>query len=297
LDNPGEFDARLFNVSPREALQMEPMQRLLLMTTYEALEMAGQPPYGDLPNGSRRVGTFFGQAADDQKEINNNEGTDIYYVPGVARAFAPGRLNHHFKWTGPSYSIDSVCASSCSAILLACANLNARDCDMAVAGGGSILASPNPFSGLSKGGFLSTTGGCKTFRNDADGYCRGEGVGVVILKRLDDALSDNDSIQAVIRGGARNANAGSVSITHPDSDTQEKLYREILQQTSLEASDISYVELHGTATQAGDVAEMTSVANVFGKDRSPSAGPLYVGSIKANTGHSEAVSGKYIDSM
>lgn len=269
---------------------MEPMQRLLLMTTYEALEMAGQVPHADLSRGGRRVATFFGQAADDQKEINDKEGPDIYYVPGVARAFAPGRLNHHFKWTGPSYSIDSVCASSCSSILLACANLNSKDCDMAVAGGGSILASPNPFSGLSKGGFLSTTGGCKTFRNEADGYCRGEGVGVVILKRLEDALADNDNIQAVIRGGARNANAGHVSITHPDSDTQEKLYREILQQTSLEASDISYVELHGTATQAGDVAEMTSVANVFGKERSAASGPLYVGSIKANIGHSEAVS-------
>ncbi|KIX00034.1 uncharacterized protein Z518_10961 [Rhinocladiella mackenziei CBS 650.93] len=290
LSNPGEFDTRLFNLSPREVLQMDPMQRLFLMTTYEALEAAGQPPYGDLPQGGRRVASFFGQAADDQKEINN-DGTDIYYVPGVARAFYPGRINHHFKWTGPTFSVDSACASSCSAILLASSELNAGNCDMAVVGGGSILSSPRPFSGLSKGGFLSATGGCKTFRADADGYCRGEGVGVVVLKRLEDALQNNDNIHAVIRAGARNANAGAVSITHPDAEAQERLYRQVLQQGCLQPSDISYVEFHGTATQAGDTAEMISIGNALGKDRSSGLPPLYVGSIKANIGHSEAAAG------
>ncbi|KIW12212.1 hypothetical protein PV08_09488 [Exophiala spinifera] len=291
LENPGEFDCRMFNLSPREALQMDPMQRLFLMTTYEALEMAGQAPYGELPQGGRRVASFFGQTADDQKEINNNEGTDIYYVPGVARAFSPGRINHHFKWTGPYYSVDTACASSCSAIILASYELNAGACDMAVVGGGSILSSPRPYSGLSKGGFLSSTGGCKTFQASADGYCRGEGVGVVVLKRLDDALQNNDNICGVIRAGARNANAGAVSITHPDTTAQQKLYTQLLQQGGLAPRDISYVEFHGTATQAGDTAEMTSVANVLGKDRPTSLPPLYVGSVKANLGHCEAAAG------
>lgn len=290
LDNPGDFDCRLFNISPREAAQMDPMQRLLLMTTYEALEMSGYTRNGTLSTDSRRIATFFGQAADDQREINHVEGIDVYYVPGLARAFAPGRLNHCFKWGGPSYSLDSVCASSCSAVLLACSALNSRDCDTAVAGGGSILNAPHAYAGLSKGGFLSPSGGCKTFRDDADGYCRGEGVGVVILKRLEDAVADNDNIQAVIRGAARNYSSDAASITHPHAGNQESLYRQVLQQACIEPNEVGYVEMHGTATQAGDVVEMSSVTNVFANGRSD-ATPLYVGAVKANVGHGEAAAG------
>lgn len=289
IENPGHFDARLFNVSPREAAQMDPMQRLLLMSSYEALEMAGYTHGGSLSTGSKRIATYFGQAADDMKEINLQEGIDMYYVPGLARAFAPGRLNHHYKWEGASYSLDSACASSSTAVLLACDHLIARDCDTALAGGGSILNSPAIFSGLSKGGFLSTTGSCKTFREDADGYCRGEGVGVLVLKRLEDAIADNDNIHGVITAAARNYSAEASSITHPHSGTQERLYKRVLQQAAIDAQEISYVEMHGTATQAGDKSEMTSVSNVFGKDRTKE-NPLYVGAVKASVGHGEAVS-------
>ncbi|RFU33276.1 hypothetical protein B7463_g3074, partial [Scytalidium lignicola] len=290
LANPGHFDARLFSVSPREAAQMDPMQRLLLMSSYEALEMAGYTPHGTLSTDSKRIATYFGQAADDQKEINHSEGIDMYYVPGLARAFGPGRLNHYFKWEGASFSLDSACASSSSAVLLACRALIARDCDTALAGGGSILNTPHAYSGLSRGGFLSTTGSCKTFRNDADGYCRGEGVGVIVLKRLEDALADNDNIHAVIKATARNYSAEATSITHPHAETQERLYKQVLQQGAIDPHEVSYVEMHGTATQAGDVCEMNSVTNAFAKDR-PKENPLYVGAVKANIGHGEASAG------
>jgi acyl transferase domain-containing protein len=159
---------------------------------------------------------------------------------------------------------------------------------MAIAGGGSILNTPHAFSGLSRGGFLSTTGSCKTFRDDADGYCRGEGIGVVVLKRLEDAISDNDNILAVVKGSARNYSAQASSITHPHAETQERLYKQVLRQASVDPNEVSYVEMHGTATQAGDVCEMTSVTNAFAKDR-PKENPLYLGAVKANIGHGEAV--------
>ncbi len=192
LDNPGLFDNRLFNISPREALQMDPLQRLILMSSYEALEMAGYGQHSP-STASKRVSTYIGQATDDWRNVNECQGIDIYYIPGVTRAFSSGRINYHFKWEGPSYCLDSACASSSTAIALACSALLARDCDTAVAGGGSILAAPPAFAGLSKGGFLSPTGNCKTFQDSADGYCRGEGIGVVVLKRLEDAIAGNDS--------------------------------------------------------------------------------------------------------
>lgn len=192
LDNPGVFDNRLFNVSPREALQIDPFQRLILMSSYEALEMAGYGQHS-LSTASKRVSTYIGQATDDWRRINEQQGIDIYYIPGLTRAFSSGRINYHFKWEGASYNLDTACASSSTAISLACSALLARDCDTALAGGGSILAAPQEFAGLSKGGFLSPTGNCKPFQDSADGYCRGEGVGVVVLKRLEDAIAGNDS--------------------------------------------------------------------------------------------------------
>ena len=192
LDNPGLFDSRLFNVSPREAIQMDPLQRLILMSSYEALEMAG---YGHTSpsTATKRVSTYIGQVTDDWRSVNECQGIDIYYIPGITRAFASGRLNYHFKWEGASYNLDTACASSSTAISLACSALLSRNCDTAVAGGGSILAAPREYIGLSKGSFLSSTGNCKTFQDNADGYCRGEGVGIVVLKRLEDAIAENDS--------------------------------------------------------------------------------------------------------
>ncbi|KIA76012.1 polyketide synthase [Aspergillus ustus] len=290
LRNPGHFDHRLFNVSPREAEQMSPMQRLLLMSSYEALQMAGYSSNGSMSTQSQRVATYFGQAADDWKDGSRISGIDLYYIPGLQRGFTPGRLNFHYKWEGASYSVDSACASSASAIGLACSALLSRECDTALAGGVNSVTSPEPYSGLSKGSFLSPTGGCKTFQDAADGYCRGEAVGVVVLKRLEDAIHDNDNVLAVIRGHGRNHSAHASSITHPHAETQVRLYHDVLQKAGVQAQEIGFVEMHGTGTQAGDAVEMTSVLDVFGRDRTRH-NPLVVGAVKANLGHTEAAAG------
>lgn len=284
------FDTRLFNVSPREAIQMDPVQRLLLMTTHEALENSGFSPNSSLSTTSSRIAVYVGQCTEQWRDIAAVHGVDIFAVQGLLRAFAPGRLNYHFKFEGPSYSLDAACSSSSTAIALACSALIDRNCDMALAGGAQVSNTPLEFAGLSIAGFLSTTGGCKTFRADADGYCRGEGVGMVVLKRLEDAIADNDNIHSVISGWGRNHSANAISITHPHAETQERLYRQVLQQASVDPYDVSYIEMHGTGTQAGDSAEMKSVTSVFAGQKRVN-NPLYVGAVKANIGHSEAAAG------
>lgn len=195
-----------------------------------------------------------------------------------------GRINYYFKFEGPSFNVDTACSSSLAAIQLGCTSLWSGDCDTAVAGGLSVLTSPDLFSGLSRGQFLSKTGSCKTFDNDADGYCRADGVGTVVIKRLCDAELDNDNVLAVILGAATNHSAQAISITHPHAGTQSNLYREILQQSGVDPFDVGYVEMHGTGTQAGDGTEMRSVTDVFAPARParPADNPLYVGAIKVS---------------
>ncbi|TDZ35769.1 Non-reducing polyketide synthase ZEA1 [Colletotrichum spinosum] len=288
IREPGLFDARFFNISPREAMQMDPAHRLFMMASYEALEMAGysrgQP--------SARIATFLGQATEDWRDITHaSGGGDAFSLGGLQRSFGPGRVSHHMRWSGPAYSVDSACASGLSSVTLACSALMARECDMAVAGAANVIAGPLTYHALSKAGFLSATGGCKTFRADADGYCRGEFVGAFVLKRLEDAVADNDNILAVVAASARNHSGGATSITRSDADAQEALMAEVLRKARVDAADVAYVEMHGTGTQVGDVAEMTAVASVFGRDRSHRRSTLKVGAVKANIGHAEAGAG------
>ncbi|KAI5380299.1 Type I Iterative PKS [Alternaria postmessia] len=293
IDEPGLFDPRFFNMSPREAAQTDPMGRLALTTAYEALEMSGYVPNRTPSTKLERIGTFYGQTSDDWREINAAENIDTYFITGGVRAFAPGRINYYFKFSGPSYSIDTACSSSLAAIQLACTSLWAGDCDTACAGGLNVLTNPDIFSGLSKGQFLSKTGSCKTYDNDADGYCRGDGCGSVVLKRYEDAIADKDNILGCILGAATNHSAEAVSITHPHAGAQEYLYNKVLSNAGVDAHDISYVEMHGTGTQAGDGIEMTSVTNAFAprhRQRRPEQ-TLHLGAIKANIGHGEAASG------
>ncbi|KAI1744875.1 hypothetical protein F4680DRAFT_443354 [Xylaria scruposa] len=290
LSDPGGFDARFFNISPREAMQVDPTHRLLLMTSLEALEKAGYNSNTGLSSRNKRTAVYFGQNADTWREFAAEKGVDVYTAPGILRAFSPGRVSHHFGFEGGSYSIDSACSSSATAIQLACAGLINRESDMALAGGAQIAGSPFEFSALGKSGFLAPSGGCKTFRVDADGYCRGEAVGVLVLKRLEDALADNDKIEALITGWGRNYSAGASSMTHPHPESQEKLIQQVLRQANAKPSDIGYVELHGTGTAVGDLAEITSVSRVF--SRHPASNPpTYMGSLKANVGHSESAAG------
>ena len=207
IEEPGLFDARFFHMSPREAANADPAQRLAIMTAYEALEMAGFVANRTPSTQRDRVGIFYGLTSDDWREVNSGQDIDTYFIPGGNRAFTPGRINYHFKFSGPSISVDTACSSSFAAIHTACNSLWRRECDTAIAGGTNVMTNPDNFAGLDRGHFLSQTGGCKTFDNGADGYCRADGVGTVILKRLEDAEADNDPIYGVILEAGTNHSA------------------------------------------------------------------------------------------
>ncbi|KAK3402855.1 polyketide synthase [Sordaria brevicollis] len=293
IEQPGLFDPRFFNMSPREAFQTDPMQRMALTTAYEALEMSGYVPNRTPSTRLDRIGTFYGQTSDDWREINAAQEVDTYFITGGVRAFGPGRINYHFGFSGPSLNIDTACSSSAAALQVACTALWARDCDTAIVGGLSCMTNPDIFSGLSRGQFLSKKGPCATFDNEADGYCRGDGCASVIIKRLEDAQADNDRVLAVVLGTATNHSADAISITHPHGPTQSTLSQAILDEAGVDPHDVDYVEMHGTGTQAGDGTEMVSVTNVFApaQRKRPEDRPLYLGAIKANVGHGEAASG------
>lgn len=292
VENPGLFDAMFFGMSPREAEQTDPVHRLALVTAYEALESSGYVHGRGIH--ARRVGTFYGQASDDYREVNSGQEVGTYFIPGGCRAFAPGRINYFFKFWGPSFSVDTACSSSLAAIQAACTSLWSSDVDMAIAGGLNILTNSDVYAGLSNGHFLSPTGGCKTWDEGADGYCRADGVGSVVLKRLEDAEADNDNILGVILAGATDHSAEAVSITHPHDEAQAFLYTQVARRAGIDPLEVGYVEMHGTGTQAGDNTEMKSVTSVFAPGAAAHRArdiPLHIGTVKSNMGHGEAAAG------
>nr|AOO87091.1 polyketide synthase [Alternaria alternantherae] len=290
IKNPGHFDPKFFHISPREALLMEPAHRHFLMSAYEALETAGYSAGHTRTTDPNKTAVFFAQSFDDWLKVSHHAlGCDAYTLQSIQRAFGPGRLAFQMKWEGPTYALDSACAGSTSAIHLACMSLLSKDIDMAVAGATTILSDPHSFVFLSKAGVLSETGNCKTYRADADGYCRADFSGALVLKRLDDAIAHNDNILAVIASSARNHSGNAPSITTSDANAQQSLFRKVLRNARLQPDDVSYIEMHGTGTQVGDKAEMGAVADVFLPR--PHGKPLTVGAIKANIGHSEAAAG------
>ncbi|KAJ5521624.1 hypothetical protein N7527_005739 [Penicillium freii] len=295
LEHPAAFDAPFFNMSPREAPQVDPAQRIALMTAYEAIEQAGIVPDATPSTRKDRVGVFYGVTSNDWMEINSAQNIDTYFIPGGNRAFIPGRLNYFFKFSGPSYSVDTACSSSLASLHVACNALWRGDIDTAITGGTNVLTNPDFTAGLDRGHFLSRTGNCKTFDDGADGYCRGEGVGTVILKRLEDAEADKDPIHGIILGTYTNHSAEAESITRPHVGAQRDIFRKILNGCGVDPYSVSYVEMHGTGTQAGDAREMSSVLDTFvptntRHHRQPEQA-LYIGSVKANIGHGEAASG------
>ncbi|KAK4692542.1 hypothetical protein P7C71_g4683, partial [Lecanoromycetidae sp. Uapishka_2] len=291
IKEPGLFDARFFNMSPREAANTDPGQRLAITTAYEALEMAGFVSDRTPSSQSNRVGIFYGMTSDDWREVNSGQNVDTYFIPGGNRAFTPGRINYHFKFSGPSFSIDTACSSSFAAIHTACNSLWRGDCDTAIAGGTNVMTNPDNFAGLDRGHFLSTTGNCNTFDDEASGYCRADAVGTVILKRLEDAEADHDPIYGVLLGAYTNHSAEAVSMTRPDVGAQAFIFDKMLKTANVGPLDVSYIEMHGTGTQAGDATEMSSVLDVFAKTPRGSRNPLHLGSAKANVGHAESASG------
>ncbi|KAK8130910.1 hypothetical protein PG984_007348 [Apiospora sp. TS-2023a] len=291
LEQPGLFDAKFFGMSPREAEQVDPAQRLALMTTYEALEDGGLVPgVGSMKRD--RVGVCYGVTSNDWMETNSAQDIDTYMMPGGNRAFISGRVNYFFKFSGPSLTIDTACSSSLTAIHTACNILWRGEADAMITGGTNIITNPDFTAGLDRGRFLSRTGNCKTFDDSADGYCRGEGVVSVVLKRLEDALQDRDPIQGLIVNICTNHSAETESITRPSLRAQKDVVTKAL--GGLRPASVSYVEMHGTGTQVGDATEMASIMEVV----APSSGLLrrsetevHIGSVKANVGHGEAVAG------
>ncbi|KKY34489.1 putative polyketide [Diaporthe ampelina] len=297
IDEPGLFDAPFFNISPKEAAQTDPQGRLALVTAYEALERAGYVPNRTASSHVHRVGTFYGQAADDYREVNQGQEVSTYYIPGGCRAFVPGRINYFFNFWGPSFSIDTACSSSLATIQAACTSLWAGDCDTVVAGGVNVLTNCDGFAGLGQGHFLTTgPNACKTWDAEADGYCRADAVGSIVMKRLEDAEADNDNILGVILSAATNHSAEAISITHPLAEAQSELTRSVMNRAGVDPLDVGFVEMHGTGTQAGDMEEIKSVTDVFApvggatRRRSPKQ-PLYIGAVKSNVGHSESAAG------
>ena len=213
LDFTAEFDPRFFSISPKEAPQMDPAQRMALMSTYEAMERGGIVPDTTPSTQRNRIGVFHGVTSNDWMETNTAQNIDTYFITGGNRGFIPGRINFCFEFSGPSYTNDTACSSSLAAIHLACNSLWRGDCDTAVAGGTNMIFTPDGHAGLDKGFFLSRTGNCKAFDDKADGYCRAEGVGTVFIKRLEDALADNDPILATVLDAKTNHSAMSESMT------------------------------------------------------------------------------------
>ncbi|KAI0403087.1 putative polyketide synthase [Xylaria palmicola] len=296
IDQPGLFDAPFFNMSPREAQQTDPMQRLAIVTAYEALERAGYVANRTPATRLERIGTFYGQASDDYREVNTAQEVSTYFIPGGCRAFGPGRINYFFKFSGPSYSIDTACSSSLATIQSACTALLQGELDTAVVGGMNVLTNSDAFAGLSHGHFLSKTpNACKTWDSEADGYCRADGVASLVMKRLEDAEADNDNILGVVLSSATNHSAQAISITHPHAGHQAYLGKLVANRAAIDPLSVGFVEMHGTGTQAGDAEEIQSVTEVYapnatGKRRS-AKNPLYIGAVKANVGHGEAVAG------
>ncbi|KIY69501.1 ketoacyl-synt-domain-containing protein [Cylindrobasidium torrendii FP15055 ss-10] len=288
IENAAYFDNKFFKISPREARSMDPQQRILLHTAYEALEDAGYVPNSTPSFNQDTFGCYIGEATNDYVQNLRND-IDVYYSTGTLKAFLSGRLSYAMQLGGPSVVVDTACSSSGVAVYQACRALADGDCNAALVGGVNIITSPDMFLGLDRGHFLSPSGQCKSFDASADGYSRSEGCGVFVLKRLSDALAEQDRIWGVIRAVNVNQSGRASSITHPHVPTQVKLFESVLDHAGMTPDMVSVVEAHGTGTQAGDPGELESIGEVFLS--SSREDQLHVGSVKANIGHLEAASG------
>jgi myxalamid-type polyketide synthase MxaE and MxaD len=289
LDDIEGFDWRAFRVSPREAKFMDPQHRLMLEVAWEAFEDAGVP--FEKVAGSRTA-VFVGIMWNDYGKLQalDLDGLDGYSASGNAFAFAANRISFFFDLKGPSVALDVSCASSLIAVHLACESIWSGESVMAVAGGVNLIIAPDSVIAMSKAGILSAEGHCKPFDASADGFVRGEGAGVVILKPLSAALADGDRIHALIRGTAAMHSGKTDWIMAPSSSAQEEVYRQAYRRAGVDPSNVDYVELHGTGTRKGDPLEARSVSNVMGAG-SGRQGRCVVGSVKTNLGHLDSAAG------
>jgi len=287
LDDVDQFDAEFFSISPREAASMDPQQRLILEVGWEALENSGRSPTA---LSGTSVGIYLGIANGDYGRAlySHPEAIDAYFGTGNAFSVAAGRLSYYLGLQGPSLAIDTACSSSLVAVHLACQALRLGECDLALAGGVNLILTPEMNINFSKARMMAADGRCKTFDAAADGYVRGEGCAMIVLRRLTDALACGDRILAVIKGSALNQDGRSGGLTAPNGPAQEAVISAALANAGIEASAVSYVETHGTGTPLGDPIEAGALGAVFKNNRDE---PLLIGSVKTNFGHLEAASG------
>lgn len=289
LKDVDRFDPDFFSIAPREAVSMDPQQRLLLEVSWEALEHAGIVP--ESLSGSR-TGVFIGISGDDyaRLQLRHADGATMYAGPGGALSIAANRLSYTFNLHGPSWAVDTACSSSLVAVHQACQSLRQGECHLALAGGVNLILSPEYTIAFSQLRLMASDGRCKTFDARADGYVRGEGCGLVVLKRLSDALRDGNPILAVIRGSAVNQDGRSNGLTAPNGLAQEDVITHALRSAGVTGAQISYVEAHGTGTILGDPIEANTLKNVLLPGRSQQQ-PCWIGSVKTNIGHLESAAG------
>ncbi|MDH6055572.1 type I polyketide synthase [Umezakia ovalisporum] len=285
LDQIAAFDPEFFRISTREAISLDPQQRLLLEVSWEALERAGL-------TGNKlttQTGVFVGISESDYRDLimRNGSDLDVYSGSGNCHSTASGRLSYYLGLTGPNLSLDTACSSSLVSVALAVKSLRQQECDLALAGGVQIQVIPDGFIKACQSRMLSPDGRCKTFDVQADGYARAEGCGMVVLKRLSDAIADNDNILSLIRGAAVNHDGYTSGLTVPSGPSQQAVIQQALADAGLHPDQISYIEAHGTGTSLGDPIEMGAIGQVFGQRSQP----LVVGSVKTNIGHAEAAAG------
>jgi acyl transferase domain-containing protein/SAM-dependent methyltransferase len=289
LSDIDRFDAAFFGIAPREAVSMDPQQRLLLEVAWEALENAGQAPE---KLAESDTGVFLGIANSDyfRMLLADPMQIDTYVSTGNAFSVAAGRLSYLLGLHGPNLALDTACSSSLVAVHLACQSLRRGECHLALAGGVNLILTPEVNINFSQAQMMSPDGRCKTFDARADGYVRGEGCALIVLKRLADAVANQDQVLAIIRGTAINHDGRSGGLTAPNGPAQEAVIRAALADAGLAPSQVSYVETHGTGTSLGDPIEVRALGAVYGGERDPQS-PLMIASVKTNIGHLEAVAG------
>jgi acyl transferase domain-containing protein len=282
------FDPGFFRLSPREATTLDPQQRLLLEVAWEAFEHAGRPP-----RAGDKTGVFVGISTNDYAQntlFGAPSQIELYTATGAALNAAAGRIAFTFGLQGPAMAVDTACSSSLVAVHLACRSLRLGECRDALAGGVSLILSPAGTIATCQARMMAPDGRCKTFDASADGYGRGEGCGLVVLKRLSDALADGDDVLAVIRGSAVNQDGASGGLTVPNGAAQRDLFKAALVDAQVQPAEVGMVEAHGTGTPLGDPIELESIQAVYGEGRD-AARPCAVGSVKTNIGHLEAAAG------